>query len=189
MSAKERAIEIFNQHIEMAQKDGRAFRKTVMNQIMAEFGCTVSAAATHYNNAKKANPVDGLGRATPPKGARKVSTGQSKPAAEIPDEECFTVLEILRSGEVGRCQSYTHQGDASEGLDERAQQWPSATWVLIQGLGPNPGEAFKLGYGEKEIRRVVGKKTVTSLMSGKEVQIPVDTPACCDPSTETYWSM
>jgi len=30
---------------------------------------------------------------------------------------------------------------------------------------------------------------VTSLCSGKLVRIGVNTPACCDPSTETYWSM
>ncbi len=34
-------------------------------------------------------------------------------------------------------------------------------------------------------------KTVTkrNLLSGKEIQVAVGTPACCDPSTETYWSM
>lgn len=32
-------------------------------------------------------------------------------------------------------------------------------------------------------------KTVTNLMSGKKVEIPLDTPLCCDPSSETYWSM
>lgn len=32
-------------------------------------------------------------------------------------------------------------------------------------------------------------KRVKNLMSGKEIEIPADTPACCDPSTETYWSM
>jgi hypothetical protein len=32
-------------------------------------------------------------------------------------------------------------------------------------------------------------KIVTNLQSGKLVRIPVNTPACCDPSTETYWSM
>jgi hypothetical protein len=32
-------------------------------------------------------------------------------------------------------------------------------------------------------------KTVTSLMSGKDVQIPHDTPRSCDPSSELYWSM
>ena len=31
-------------------------------------------------------------------------------------------------------------------------------------------------------------RTVISLMSGKPVDIPADTPMCCDPSTETYWS-
>jgi len=32
-------------------------------------------------------------------------------------------------------------------------------------------------------------KIVTNLMTKKLVRIPVNTPACCDPSTETYWSM
>jgi len=32
-------------------------------------------------------------------------------------------------------------------------------------------------------------KTVKNLMSKKDVEIPVNTPYCCDPSTETYWSM
>ena len=42
-------------------------------------------------------------------------------------------------------------------------------------------EAFYLG--------LTTTKTVTNLMSGKEVQIPVNTPLACDPSSETYWSM
>ena len=33
------------------------------------------------------------------------------------------------------------------------------------------------------------KKTVTNLMSGKEIEIDADTPHCCNPATETYWSM
>ena len=32
-------------------------------------------------------------------------------------------------------------------------------------------------------------KTVINLMSGKEIQIERDTPRCCDPSSELYWSM
>jgi hypothetical protein len=35
----------------------------------------------------------------------------------------------------------------------------------------------------------VPTRTVRSLMTGAEIEIPVDTPHCCDPSTETYWSM
>lgn len=33
------------------------------------------------------------------------------------------------------------------------------------------------------------KKTVINLMTGLPVEIDVNTPHCCDPSTETYWSM
>lgn len=35
----------------------------------------------------------------------------------------------------------------------------------------------------------VRTKIVTNLLSRKLVRIPVDTPLCCDPSSETYWSM
>ena len=35
----------------------------------------------------------------------------------------------------------------------------------------------------------VGMKVVKNLMTGKEIAIAEDTPYCCDPSTERYWSM
>jgi len=34
----------------------------------------------------------------------------------------------------------------------------------------------------------VGAKTVKNLMTGKMIDIPEDTPWCCDPSSETFWS-
>ena len=33
------------------------------------------------------------------------------------------------------------------------------------------------------------KKTVKNLMTGKEIEIDADTPNCCNPASETYWSM
>lgn len=39
------------------------------------------------------------------------------------------------------------------------------------------------------IEFVATMKTVVNLMSGKEIQIPHDTPRSCDPSSELYWSM
>ena len=38
-------------------------------------------------------------------------------------------------------------------------------------------------------RKVVTTKKVINIMSGKEVEIASNTPLCCDPSSETYWSM
>lgn len=32
-------------------------------------------------------------------------------------------------------------------------------------------------------------RVVNNLMSQKPVDIELDTPLCCDPSSETYWSM
>ena len=36
---------------------------------------------------------------------------------------------------------------------------------------------------------VAPKITVRNLMSGKDVTIDADTPWCCNPARETYWSM
>jgi len=155
MNAKQRAIEIYNQHLALAATDGRLFRKTVMDQLMAESGCSLAAAATHYNNAKKTAPVDGLGRAPMPKGVRKPG-GKGKAQDVTPDNECFSVIELLPTDSghtVGRCQAFLTQGDASECFDEKIEWKPARPWVMIQGLGPNHGDTFKLDTGEKEIKR------------------------------------
>lgn len=43
-------------------------------------------------------------------------------------------------------------------------------------------KGFRIEYDETY-------KTVKNLMTGELMEIEKDTPACCDPSTETYWSM
>ena len=35
----------------------------------------------------------------------------------------------------------------------------------------------------------VPMRKVKNLLSGGEVEIRADTPLCCDPSSDTYWSM
>jgi len=42
---------------------------------------------------------------------------------------------------------------------------------------------FELKYGP------VGTKVVKNLMTGKDVEIAEDTPWCCNPASEAYWSM
>lgn len=158
MNAKDRAIEIYNHHIALASTDGRLFRKTVMEQLMAETGCSLAAAATHYNNAKKlAAPVEGLGRAPIAKGVRKMGGKSSKKGEPIQDDnECFSVIELVKTESgfsVGRCQSFLLQGDASETYDRKVLAWPNMHWVMIQGLGPNHGDTFKLQPGEQQIKR------------------------------------
>lgn len=53
-------------------------------------------------------------------------------------------------------------------------------------------EKFKRKYQANAAAFYLGQttyKTVTNLMSGAEIAIPVGTPLCCDPSSESYWSM
>lgn len=164
MNAKVRIIEIYAQHIGLAQgctDGGRVFRKTVREQLMQEIpGTSDSAASTHYNHAKldwesKHGPIAGLGRAAVPKGVRK-PTSKAKPEELQPDDECFAVIELVQNGNdltVGRCQTFLAQGDASEHFDSKIVNWPNSSWVMIQGLGPLHGETYKLDAGEKEIKR------------------------------------
>ena len=150
---KDTAVEIYAKHIALASTDGRLFRKIVMDEIMATCGCTLAAAATFYNNAKKgATPIEGLGRAPVPKGVRKPG-GKGKTQVQLQDDnDCFSVIEI-ENGNVARCQAFLMQGDASEAFDARIEFTPRNDWVMIQGLGPNSGDTFKLEAGEKEIKR------------------------------------
>jgi hypothetical protein len=51
----------------------------------------------------------------------------------------------------------------------------------LQGMYPK-AEGYRIIY-------YPSNKVVKNLMTGKEVTIPTDTPRCCDPSSELYWSM
>ena len=154
---KDTAHIIYAKHIALAATDGRLFRKAVMDEIMVTCNCTLAAAATFYNNSKKAaTPVEGLGRAPVVKGVRKPGANKAK-GEELQDEdECYTVLELLKHKNdvtVGRCRSHLLQGDASEEFDDRIKYRPASTWIMIKGLGPNHGDNFKLAAGEIEIKR------------------------------------
>jgi hypothetical protein len=81
---------------------------------------------------------------------------------------------------------------------------------LIVTDGPNRTRAYKTfgaakatrtrlcnkaGWNESQLNIVsrdtytAPKITVKNLMSGKPVEIDADTPWCCNPASETYWSM
>jgi hypothetical protein len=172
MSAKERAIEIYLKHIAMASIDGKTFRKTVMDEMIAVLGCSVPSAATHYNTAKKLHPVEGLGRMPTPSTAKRIGD-KSAPTSNIelqPEDECYTVLEVISSSYtktsyVGRTQSFLMQGDASECYDGKVENWPYTGWALIKGLGPNSNEPYRLQPGEQEIKRYINKNTKPTSVS------------------------
>jgi hypothetical protein len=43
--------------------------------------------------------------------------------------------------------------------------------------------------GLYEVSYAAARMTVKSLMTGADVEIDSDTPWCCNPASETYWSM
>ena len=55
----------------------------------------------------------------------------------------------------------------------------------------NAGQ-FVYNYVEEswfDAKYSVGTKVVKNLMTGEDVVIAEDTPWCCNPASETYWSM
>ncbi len=81
---------------------------------------------------------------------------------------------------------------------------------LIVTDGPNKTRAYKTwGAAQATRSRLINKAgwtidqlmivdyasyrapkiTVKNLMTGKDVEIDADTPWCCNPASETYWSM
>ena len=50
-------------------------------------------------------------------------------------------------------------------------------------------DVYAYTYEDMYHKEVVTTKKVRNLMSGEEIEIPSNTPRCCDPSSETYWSM
>jgi hypothetical protein len=51
------------------------------------------------------------------------------------------------------------------------------------------GSGYSLTTKENFLSLPVPTKKVKNLMTDTMIEIPVNTPRCCDPSTETYWSM
>ena len=51
---------------------------------------------------------------------------------------------------------------------------------------------FVYNYVEESwflLKYPMGKRVTKNLMTGEIIEIPADTPYCCDPGTERFWSM
>ena len=57
-------------------------------------------------------------------------------------------------------------------------------------MNRNAGKAaYAYADDQDYYNNIVGVRRVKSLMTGREVEIASNTPLCCDPSSETYWTM
>jgi hypothetical protein len=145
-SVKERAIEVFNENLDMIPVDQTQFRRKVMQTLVIEFSITNATAATHYNNAKKLaeknGTVFGLGR-------QSVQSNTNNNAL-VSDSELYTIVEVI-NGEVARTQSFLNEKDARAKLAIRKMARIPTEWKLIKGIGPNVGDTYKLTDYEAEL--------------------------------------
>lgn len=70
-------------------------------------------------------------------------------------------------------------------LRELKDGWKRKTLEQLVAEAPTY-EVVSLEFYDANIRTT---KTVRNLMNGAEIQIDINTPLCCDPSSETYWCM
>lgn len=91
----------------------------------------------------------------------------------IYDVESTRLVRIRRNG-YWQNASYKTESAAKAGM------------TLLKSRGT---DVSKLAIAEdEEFNKIEKFVIVKSLMTGEPVRIPVNTPLCCDPSSETYWS-
>ena len=61
-------------------------------------------------------------------------------------------------------------------------------WVTKRRVRTNRDD-FAVYSTDEYNAAIVGKGEWKTSINGKRIWVPMGTPACCDPSTETYWSM
>jgi predicted TIM-barrel fold metal-dependent hydrolase len=112
-------------------KGNTAFRKEVMGKLMEEFGCTLQAAATHYNEAfklvKEATPelVAGLGRAASAEQARadleratEAFHARLEQDKKLRQEAVAAFEELVKSLGYDNAKLHQHQAHGTGGDDE-----------------------------------------------------------------------
>jgi hypothetical protein len=70
-------------------------------------------------------------------------------------------------------------------------------WKTLGAARAHLTRMGKMGYrvsdfaiaSNEDFSRLERTETKVNMMTGKKFTQPVNTPRCCDPSTETYWSM
>jgi len=114
------------------------FRKTVMADVMEQFGCTLASAATHYNHAFKTvkelngELVSGLGRAEDKKGGRKKK-------AVVVAAAVAAILGLPRDlGDAGSTSDVLNSTLLGNGGEEQdTEQAPPAGVLLSEGVKEN----------------------------------------------------
>lgn len=149
---------LFFQHATLIVEDPTLFRKRVVKDLKSETGLDRKEALREYDRFlkefRKINPtmVEPLFRAAEEKRVVRRTRSKLKP-----DNECFSIVEIFGNNTVGRCQSFLTEEEARAKFETRALLYPHDQWVLIQGLGPNSEDSYRLGHGERELERNIPK--------------------------------
>lgn len=134
------------------------FRKSVIADVMENFGITLASAATHYNHAFKtvkalnSELVSGLGRAEDKKGGRKP---KAKVAAVVQDTA--TMADVLRSSLLGNDDEMTGTEEAVETTTEAAPEAAAPVVITYSVRKASTGEVVAEGLTEEQANELIAK--------------------------------
>ena len=92
-------------------------------------------------------------------------------------KESTRILKVCKPGHIYGRLTYETEGAAKAAITREAKK------------GKIEREDYAVAESSWYTDNIEQKEKVRNLMSGKEVTQSVNTPLCCDPSSETYWSM
>jgi hypothetical protein len=74
--------------------------------------------------------------------------------------------------------------------DNKLHPWMTIEFATPRGTSTVTIEASEGNLAGLKVEKIVQDTiTVKNLMTGKDVTIAADTPWCCNPASETFWSM
>lgn len=151
--------ELFHEHSALILSDPTLFRKRVIRYLKERTGWERTDAVQEYERVLKQLKHSDYEFVAPLFDAAAAKRALRSSKKELkPDDECFSVIEIMSDQTVGRCQCFLTLPEAEEKYNSKVSLWPNSTWVLIGGLGPNSADRYRLEEGERELKRHVTAK-------------------------------
>lgn len=157
--SEEYTKKLFQEHSALILTDPTLFRKRVIRFLKDRTGWERSDAVQEYERVLKQLKHSNYEFVAPLFDAAAAKRAQRTAKKDMqPDDECYSVIEIMSDETVGRCQSFLTLQEAEEKYNSKVNLWPNSTWVLIGGLGPNSADRYRLEEGERELMRHVTVK-------------------------------
>lgn len=160
---------------QLAELGGKKFRRIILDWTVAEYGCTMAAASTHYNHAfqavKKATPekVVGLGRPEGKNngGRKKKAAAEAAPAAATDGAANAAAAVITDAAQAAALEGLAANVNPQEGNDQApgTDELPKTYTVKTKKDGKVVAEGISLEAANELIEKAKAAKKGTLVLA------------------------